>query len=61
MISSTTQSNGGKVASQIYQFLINQGFKSVGSGTVFTQGVLNGIEINVGKQDSCLHIVVGVL
>lgn len=56
---STTNSNGGKVSSEIQDALIKAGYTLNGFGTAF--GNINGISIDFNKSDSCISIVVGVL
>lgn len=56
---STPNTNGGKVASQIEDFLTSKGYKIGGSGTAIGSGTLRGIVID--KMNDCLSITVGVL
>lgn len=56
---STTQSNGGKVSTQIADFLTSKGYKINETGIAFPSGSLNGV--NVSYEKGCICIVVGVL
>lgn len=58
-ISSTPNSNGGKIASQITDFLIEKGYTFQGSGIAFSNGVIKGIVID--KMGDCLQITIGTL
>jgi hypothetical protein len=59
-MSSTPNSNGGKIAAQIADFLIGKGYTLEGSGISFPSGgTMKGIAID--KMGDCLSITVGTL
>jgi hypothetical protein len=60
-LSTTSQTNGGKFALQLTDFLLSQGFTMQGGGLVYGPQVAKGVSVDIDSRDSCLKIIVGVL
>jgi hypothetical protein len=59
VIGSTSNSNGGKFAAQMEEFLVSKGYSIDGHMQAFTQSTIKGVQI--GAQMGCIFITVGVL